>query len=719
MATKIEAQERNVGDIFSDAYELEIPPYQRPYAWETEHAQALLVDLLDALDNQDANGGLYFLGSLVLVKAPTEAPSRVIDGQQRLTTLTILLSVLRDLTADKEIRIRRREYVYQKPNADRGLKERYRLLLREYDREFFAKYIQLPGATDDLPDTSRLEGSQKRIAENAHFFRSKLEVMDEERKNTLMAFIVQRCYLVVVAVPTAEAAKRIFTVLNARGLDLTPTDILKADLLERAERSQEAALAERWEEVERSLGRETLVELFGHIRMIYERDKPRLALESGFKKHVPLFNGDAKDFIAELLEPLGDAHLLLRNSKQIAEYFGADAAKAVRSLERIDNKDWIPPALLRIWKSEPAASADVGSFLVALERVAYLLFVNRAGVNDRIARFAAVMNEFDPRPEMEVPDVGVALTAAEQYDFLRVLAGPLYSLPRVCKPILQRLDEALSSGGADYDALITIEHVLPQKVEDDSEWATWFPDELQRKAWLHRLANLVLLTRRLNTRASNWDFDRKKNEYFSSSDGSSPFVLTQGVLRTDRWTAEHLAERQQKLLRKLCEVWELNSVDLDEQLEELIKDKGAPQFTDSKIIEATRKGIVEALSRREGKELKRKGALCWSEDHKIRAVCAVSKRHVGRTVPYWYGYSNEWRDFLTNAQTSFLVLGCVDRERAYAVPTTEIEKILHDLGRSANRHWHILLEENQFGGLDLTPRMGARISLDKFELKLT
>jgi uncharacterized protein with ParB-like and HNH nuclease domain len=284
MTTKIEAHERNIGDIFSDLYQFEIPPYQRPYAWEEEQARELLSDLLDAMDNRGASGGLYFLGSIVLVKLPTNAQARVIDGQQRLTTLTILLSVLRDLTTDLELKIERRSYVYQKASADRGLTDRYRLRLRERDQPFFLKYVQTPGATDNLPDVTKLEGSQQRIAENAKILRTQLEEIPEERRNALIAFLIQHCYLVVVAVPTAEAARRIFTVLNARGLDLTPTDILKADLLERAGTAIEASLANRWEQVEEALGRERMVELFGHIRMIHERDKPRVALEAGFPK---------------------------------------------------------------------------------------------------------------------------------------------------------------------------------------------------------------------------------------------------------------------------------------------------------------------------------------------------------------------------------------------------------------------------------------------------
>ena len=76
----------------------------------------------------------------------------MIDGQQRLTTLTILLSVLRDLTKDSERRLERRAYIFQKADPDRGTKAKYRLLLREKDRGFFLKYIQNPGATDQLPD---------------------------------------------------------------------------------------------------------------------------------------------------------------------------------------------------------------------------------------------------------------------------------------------------------------------------------------------------------------------------------------------------------------------------------------------------------------------------------------------------------------------------------------------------------------------------------------
>ena len=307
----IEAHERNIGEIFSDNYSFEIPPYQRPYAWEEEQARELLSDLFNAMDNTQVSGNIYFLGSIVLIKVPSVPQSKVIDGQQRLTTLTILLSVLRDLTTDLETRIERRGYIFQKGSADKGTEDRFRLALRPRDVAFFRKHVQNPDATGNLPDPTSLAGSERCIVENTLYFRRELGKLDEARRNKLVAFIVQRCFLVVVAVPTPDAARRIFTVLNARGLDLTPTDILKASLLDRAGGSAEVALAERWEAVEQSLGRDKFVELFGHIRMIYERDKPRSALEDGFSPAVPLFRGEADGFLSNLLEPVADAYALL------------------------------------------------------------------------------------------------------------------------------------------------------------------------------------------------------------------------------------------------------------------------------------------------------------------------------------------------------------------------------------------------------------------------
>src|SRR5256714_13891669 len=95
----LEAAEKTLLDIFCDKYLFRIPSYQRPYAWTTEQASELLDDIVTACGTAGdiAEQSPYFLGSIVLIKNPADPQSEVVDGQQRLTTLTILIAVLRDI----------------------------------------------------------------------------------------------------------------------------------------------------------------------------------------------------------------------------------------------------------------------------------------------------------------------------------------------------------------------------------------------------------------------------------------------------------------------------------------------------------------------------------------------------------------------------------------------------------------------------------------------
>ena len=115
---KLEAAEINVGKLLTSGdFEFVIPEYQRPYAWGAEESLQLLSDLLGALKRDTDEP--YFLGSIVLVKSPNVARSEVIDGQQRITTLTLLLSLLRDLVANDDLR-RSIHVLIEKPAVEWG-----------------------------------------------------------------------------------------------------------------------------------------------------------------------------------------------------------------------------------------------------------------------------------------------------------------------------------------------------------------------------------------------------------------------------------------------------------------------------------------------------------------------------------------------------------------------------------------------------------------------
>lgn len=557
-ALRIEAAHKTIGDVFCDAYAFSIPPYQRPYAWERTQVEELLNDLTEAMQPRQQADGFYFLGSVVLVKSHGSPEAKVVDGQQRLTTLTILFSVLRDLTEDVQARLKRERYVKQAADEDMGLREKLRLQLRRQDQPFFERHVQTTGATAALPAIVGLEGSKARIVENAGIIRDRLQTMSEQQRSDFIRFLLLSCYLVVVEVPTDTAARRIFTVLNARGMDLSATDILKADLLERAGHA-ERTLAERWEECERALDRDGFSELFTHIRMIFERDKPRTSLENGFEDNVPPFKGDPGVFMDQVLEPYADAFALSLDDLRLRKQFGAQTAALIQSLHRLDNKDWLPPLLFCLRRAADGAAVDVSSIVFSLERLAYFLFVTRADVNTRIARYADVLDTLDPSTAPRERSAGLNITGTEAFAMFAGMNGPVYLSSRVVKPLLLRLEQASTDGSATYDyPTITVEHVCPQNPADDSDWKVSFPNSEVHADLVHRIGNLVLLAHRKNAAASNYDFDRKKETYFARGD-SCAFTLTAEVRGKTSWDEQHTRTRQIEMLGRLASAWQLTN----------------------------------------------------------------------------------------------------------------------------------------------------------------
>ena len=555
MPTKITATEQNIGKVFSNAYLFEIPFYQRPYAWTTEHVEELLDDLIDAM-RRDSDAP-YFLGSVVLIKNDDDAESEVVDGQQRLTTLTMLLCVLRDISDDGALDI----LIRQAGNKHLGTEDRFRLAARQRDRIFFEQNIQIKGKLEGFLklDYAQISDSQRNMIENVNCLRKELVKLSDEDRDGLATFIAQKCFLVVVSVSDGTAARRIFAVMNDRGLDLSPTDILKAEILEAILDSEaQHDYSTKWEEIEEELGRDDFRNLFAHIRMIHRKEKLRGTLETEFQEHIlgKLRPETAISFIDEELEPFADAYeIVTRESYESTE--GAEKVNTfLRHLNRLDNFDWIPPAIayFRRYKGQ---TDELLQFVTNLERLAYGLFIRRANINERIERYGRVIGAVDSGGELFNDDSPLHLSTDEKRQILERLNGDIYSFVRLRKPLLLRLDSVVAEEGATYEhKIISIEHVLPQNPQAESQWLKWFLDEDERRQWTHRLANLVLLSRRKNSRASNYEFERKKNEYFQKN-GTTTFALTTQVVNESEWTPQVLECRQRELIDALKKEWRL------------------------------------------------------------------------------------------------------------------------------------------------------------------
>ena len=563
MPQTIKAEQRILRDIFGGDYQFIIPPYQRPYSWEERQVDELFDDLDTAINRDFRNiedMPPYFLGSIVLIKeSETNTKADVVDGQQRLTTLTILFSVLRALSDEEEKGLINR-YVLTVADKYAGTKEGFRLRLRDQDRAFFEKYIQKGGSIEELlnQDTANLpEDSQRHICENTRSLWNKLGSYSQRRRNLLMQFLVQRCYLVVVSASDRDSAYRIFSVMNARGLDLSPTDILKAEIIGSIPESDRKNYNTKWERIEGDLGRDDFRDLFAHIRMMYVKDKQRETLNREFKDHVlKEFEGKESKFIDDVLLPYSEAYEIISKANYLSSENAEDVNKYLRHLIRLDNNNWMPPAIALFHKHK---SDRKGLFKFArdLERLAYALFIRRANINERIGRYARVLESIEEDQDLFVGDSPLQLRMDEKKDVRDRLDEPIYTVTRVRMPLLLRLDSLLAGEGATHNRpVISIEHVLPQTPQQSSQWIKWFPDEGEREYWVHRLANLVLLSRRRNISASNYDFDHKKKKYFGEGN-VAPFPLTIEVQQEPEWTPKVLERRQRYLCETLAKEWRL------------------------------------------------------------------------------------------------------------------------------------------------------------------
>lgn len=560
---EIRGEQYSIGDLFGDKFAFSVPPYQRFYAWTTEHAGELLDDLLDSLGNGDEAAedlNPYFLGSIVLIK--DERPdAQIVDGQQRLITMTILLAVLRALIPDQfSESITHR--IYEPADPLRKIPARFRLRPKERDVSFFQTYIQGEGGIERLKAQLHvdLSESQRNMQGNALLYLRELSKLPEERRLRLAQFIVQRCLVIVVTTPDLDSAYRIFSILNDRGLDLTTADILKAEVIGRIPSVLQQSYTERWEDLEEKLGARDFSDFFGHLRTMYRKTRAQTSIVDEFRTFVLPATPDAEHLIDEIILPLASAYRCVKTGS--FEHDVSDATHQInflfRWLNQIDNSDWMPPAIryLSRYHDQPAR---IARFFSELERLAASLMIRRQYAHRRQPRYNQLLRAIEQGEDLSKPGSPIQLTPQERDETIGALSGDFYLMAATPRNyVLERLDSHLAGSGAVYDHnIMTVEHVLPRNPNRDSEWTRWFPTDAERARWVHRLGNLALLTRDKNRQAYNYDFTTKKRAYFASKDGISPFALTTQVLQEVEWTPAVVERRQQELIGHLRQLWRL------------------------------------------------------------------------------------------------------------------------------------------------------------------
>ena len=563
MGTGITGKEYPLSKIFSKKFDYYIPEYQRPYAWTQEETETLFDDLFEFYNEK--REGNYFLGSIVLSKEDEKPYSEVIDGQQRLTTLTILLSTLTQCVPEQD-QNHCMKYIEEPGDTVEEIEPSPKLHLRPKDQEFFHTYIQEGNISQLLmKDPAQLKTeAQKHIRENCELLSNKITNAfhnDANNAFNFFKFLMNQCYIVAVWTPNRQSAFRVFSVMNSRGLDLMPTDIIKADIISQIPENERETYTNKWEYLEDQTTRLGFNDVFTHTRMIFAKSKAKQNILADFKEAV-LAKYSPKEFIDNILEPYSNAYTIIVNKKYESTTKSEIINQYLFWLSRIDNADWMPSAIK--FFAEQNDADYILWFIQKLERLSSYLFITSKDVNHRIERYKKILEEMEEKPDHSIEDplVSIELKNEEKKEFINALDGDIYLLTGKRRNyVILRLNEFVGDGATKFDFnpnTLTIEHVLPQTVSPGSQWESLWPTDAQRKIWLNRISNLVPLTRRKNSAAQNYDFKTKKEKYFKGANGTTTYPLTTQILCEEEWTPIIVEKRQSELLAKFTECWDLN-----------------------------------------------------------------------------------------------------------------------------------------------------------------
>lgn len=550
-----------------------IPEYQRPYVWGYEEIHDLLDDLTYAATTRPE--AEYFLGSLVFQVRPADKKvgrdfdeNDLLDGQQRLTTLLLMLAVLRDLSEDDEVKETCQSCLHQKANKLKHIPERTRIEfhIRETAQQFIDTYLKTAGGTSQAKVLEQLaesstDTSVKNMAKGVATLRSFLASTEAMPFADFIEFLLNKVLLIYVATENLEDAFRLFTILNNRGVPLRNSDILKSINLGAVEGAKERSkYARMWEDAEGELG-EDFDRFLAHLRTILVKEKARLNLLQEFEDKIyaptekdkstgqakPILLKRGKETFEFVEDYLGHYKQLLGGANySFCQSFAFD--NLIKVMQRgLPSTDWIPPLLVYYKKF---GDQRILEFLKRLNGKFAGDWLSQKTPTDRIDAMNDIIKTIDASESAD----HVIASDKFKFDmeaFDRVLRGDIYGR-RFALYILLIVDYTFQNQDQKmHFETLSVEHVLPQNPEATSQWCKDFSDA-DRSLWTDRLANLVLITRRKNTSQGRLDYADKRNRYFQKNIDTCPNSIRL-LNEFSTWTVADVQRNEGIVMSKLSE----------------------------------------------------------------------------------------------------------------------------------------------------------------------
>lgn len=538
----MKAEERDLSSIFADNHIYEIPKYQRPYSWTEDNVSELISDVADAFESDLIE---YFIGSIITIEKGKKQYD-IVDGQQRLTTLTLIFAGLRNLISNETAKAEIQKKILPiNPLTDEP--EQPRLKVRNKEHIFFYEHILLGKEIDTEYSLGEIE---QKFLTNLKAIERFFEDKDETYLKKYANYLLQSVYVVFVNTDSFESAYRLFNVLNARGLSLSNGDLLKNQLFGLSNSEFEQNKIELyWNQLEDIITIKHLDTFLSHYRTALKANKAQKDLYQEYVDYLKENQITAEDFCKSLVNSA-------KNYKKLKtlEFSDNRTKKYVQSLFNVSYDEWIPPVLA--YMNNPIENMSFDDFIGLIEKITYQNWVRRLGRTKRNTVYYNVINKLKGgTSQEEITDLIYSYTNNEE--FFSLLNSNVYGMS-YAKAVLLRIDTASQDDSVlkNYSGLISIEHILPQTATDEY-WKTRFTEEEVANN-VHKLGNLVLLSGRKNSQAQNYSFDRKKEIYQKKNEVTS-FDLTKNVCDTSEWTLSEIENRQTELIEFSKRIWEIKT----------------------------------------------------------------------------------------------------------------------------------------------------------------
>lgn len=562
---RVRAGETTLAGLLDGKKQFQVPLFQRPYSWAETQLKQLWSDILEQseLIADQSGGSTHFLGSVVHAPSPLSTMAfphaLVVDGQQRLTTLSLALAALRDHVREKEAEwaaeIDRRFLVNPRTQGDEALK----LMPTQFDRDVYREHI-LGGAPT---------GGESRVGFAYRFFRSKLAEVsadpDAPDLEQIEEALTSRLILVEVSADERDNVYRIFQSLNNTGLDLTQADLLRNYLFMHLPTRGETLYRSHWTPLQRALAPREIEHLIwlqlildGENRVrrqdIYNAEQVRFARTTRTEQVY-------EDYIKELVRRAAHYSVMLDPEREPDPLVRA----ALTTLRRWDAEVIAPPVMLLFDLREKgdADSAQVARALRLIESFLVRRMMCRVASNGLNRIFMDLPGQLSRDVPVDVA-IHQALSMArrswptdeELTDAL--LAKPFYLYGRAAQRtfVLRRLEEWHEHPEpVDFVAAkLTVEHVLPQS--PGAEWLDLLAADAKpgedaaevHERLVHTLGNLTLTAQ--NSKLSNHPFERKKDLFEHSH-----LELNRQIAQTSSWGAAEIEDRGRRLAKLAIELW--------------------------------------------------------------------------------------------------------------------------------------------------------------------